>query len=135
MLKFTSARYLNNIWLILKKISGTNKWEVAEDFIFYIDYENRDWLVIIPKWFITDMWSIPRILWIFLNPTKYISYVLHDFICSRIPKYWTRKQADIILIEWMNIEWASFFEKLFVYLWVRIWAFFWIWNPKKYWHD
>jgi hypothetical protein len=123
MLKFTKANELNLENLLLSKIPWTSFWRVRENFWFYIDYENKEKLVVIPKWFTTNMWSIPRLLWVFLNPTKYVSYILHDYIVSQIPKHWNRKQADLILIEWMNIEGASTIEKIVVYIWVRIGAF------------
>jgi len=58
------------------------------------------------------MGSIPNI--IPLDKTKYIAYILHDkLMCS---KKYTRKQADRILIEAMNVEGAKTWEKIIVYI-------------------
>ena len=114
-MKFTIAMKHN--WL-LKKISWTKYWIVKEDFIWYVDYIEKKWRIVVPKWFTTDMASIPRPLWIFLNPTKFIAPILHDYLYTT--KELTRADADLILLEALNIEWANILEKTCYYWGVRI---------------
>jgi len=118
-MKFTLAISHNGL---LKKLPNTNLFEVRESFEWYIDYNNKKGKIIVPVGLKTDFWSIPRFLWIFLNPTKYISFILHDYLY----KTWlyTRKQSDIILLEALTVEWASKLERIFIYIWVRV--FWWI---------
>jgi len=119
-MKFTLA--LKHNWL-LQKFPWTKFWVVKESFFWYIDYQNKKGKIIIPEWFVTDMWSIPRFLWIFFDKSKYISYILHDYN-YKIGKY-TRKQCDLMLLEWLHIENASFIERTLIYIGVRIgWALF-----------
>ena len=56
-MKFTQA--VNKLRLgkngLLQKRLYSNLWEVQEEFIWYLDYDNKDaWHVIIPKWFCTN---------------------------------------------------------------------------------
>lgn len=116
-------------WTV-SKIWGTPYWIVDDDFIWYLDYGNKDWdCVIVEKWFRTDYWSIPRLLWAIFDKTEYNSYIIHDKMYSTQMKYHigrnefeliSRSEADMILLEGIAYEWAWFFERLFIYLWVRI---------------
>ena len=126
-LKFTSAISLKQNWL-LQKVPNSDLWRVKKEFVWYLNYQDKKEYVVVPRWFISNFGSIPKPLRIFFNPTRYISYLLHDytysknsFICvwdfrAREP---TRKEADYILLEALNIEGAWTIEKLIVYIWVR----------------
>jgi len=140
-MKYTDAIELWNNWL-LRKIPNSNYWVVMEEFYWYIDYENKIEKVVVPKWFKTNFGSIPKPLRIFFNPTDYIWYILHDYLYS--PKWeisyyettvytksYTRKDADLILLETLQLEWANVIEKFSIYYWVRIgWILFY---KKKLW--
>ena len=65
---------LRGIWVWL---TCSRKWELQEDFHFVI--KGRD--CIIPKGFIFDGASIPRIFWMFLSPVGIllIGGMIHDF--------------------------------------------------------
>ena len=122
-MKYSNAIKLWHNWL-LKKLPWTKYFVVIEGFVWYIDYEKKWWKIVVEKWTVTDMGSIPNFLP--LDKTKYIAYILHDkLMCS---KEYTRKQSDKILISAMNVEWASTLEKVIVYIWVRIGALFGIWK-------
>jgi len=130
-MKFTQAVLCKN-WL-LEKIPRSNFWKVETEFVWFIDYQTKKEYVEIHKWFKTDFWSIPKFLQNIFSPTRYLAYILHDFLYSKNgrikekvydwEKYisYTRKQADKILREAMKVEWASFLERWLVYIWVRIW--------------
>lgn len=123
-MKFTLA--IKHNWL-LKKLPNSDYFEVRDEFNWWLDYDNKTHNIIIPKGFKSNFWSIPRLLRIFFNPTKYISYILHDYLYSH-PMLYTRKEADLILLEALNVEWASTLEKVLIYFWVRIWG--WIFYKK-----
>ena len=127
-MKFTQAVLQRN-WL-LQKIPRSNKWKVETEFVWFIDYNTKKEYVEIHKWFKTDFGSIPKFLQNIFNPTRYISYILHDYLYSKnwcikskvtISVNYTRKDADLILLEALKVEWASFIERWLIYLWVRIW--------------
>ena len=135
-MKFTKAVTLKKNGL-LKKLPNSDLFEVREEFIYYLDYSTKKEYVVIPRWFRTNFWSIPRLLRFFFNPVQYISYLLHDYWYSKnafisIWEYeardFTRKEADMILLEALNVEWAWWFEKFCIYFWLRI--FGWL-NFKK----
>lgn len=121
MNKFTKAVKLWQNWLLMK-IPSSDYWVVKKAFYWYIDYKEKDIKITVSKWFLTDFWSVPRILWSIFDKTKYISYILHDKMYSK--EFWialTRKQADQILLEALHVEGASFIERTLIYIWVRIW--------------
>ena len=134
-MKYTIAISLGHNWL-LKKIPNTNYFEVKEPFYWYIDYNNKKEIITVYDWFKTNFWSIPAPLRIFFKPTKYIWYVLHDFLYSKLgaiykaDQAWveieyTRKEADLILLETLHLEWANFIERFFIYIGVRCcWGLF-----------
>jgi len=55
---------------------------VAEEFVFFVNYDTKTEFIIIPKGFKTDFGSIPKILQNIFNPTKFISYIFHDYLYS-----------------------------------------------------
>lgn len=127
-MKFSQAIELKQNWL-LKKLPNSDLFEVREEFVWYLDYSTKKEYVVIPRWFRTNFWSIPRILRFFFNPVQYISYLLHDywysknaFICwwKYEARNFTRAEADMILLEALNVEWAWTLEKFCIYFWVRI---------------
>jgi len=118
-------------WTLTKQL-GNKLWTVDKEFIWYLDYEEKDYYIKVEKWFTSDFWSIPRLLWFIFDKTKFVSYILHDKLYNN-HRVWreispwvyeskelTRKECDMILLEWLNLEWANIFEKTFIYLWVRI---------------
>jgi len=125
-MKFKLA--MNTNWL-LQKVPNSKYWIVCEQFVWYIDYVNKKCPIIVPIWLETDFASIPKVLHFIFNPTRYISYILHDKLMYDVKeKKITRKEADLILIEALRIEWASVAERICIYIWVRIGARLWIWN-------
>lgn len=136
-MRFTKAIELHKNWTLIKNI-GTNLWTVQENFEWFLDYEKKDYKIIVRNGTQTNFGSIPRFLWVFFNPTKYVIYVCHDSLYSSpyvytkdeeyvvICKKLTRLECDLILLEWLTLEWASKLERICIYLWVRLggWLFF-----------
>ena len=131
-MKYTTAAKLNQEGSLIKK-SWTNLWKVKEPFEWQIEYKDaRYGSIIVPEGFETDFGSIPQILWWFFNPTKYLAYILHDYLyekrgeikiklfdCSALLVH-TRKQCDKILLEALKAEKCSFIKRWLIYLGVRI---------------
>ena len=131
-MKYTDAIKLGQNWL-LRKIPNSNYWVVMSEFYWYIDHDTKVQKVIVPVWFKTNFGSIPKPLWIFFNPTDYIWYIMHDYLYNKMWEIiiewencvinYTRKDADLILLETLNLECAIFIEKILIYYWVRAWWF------------
>lgn len=113
----------------LRKVSWTRKWVVVEPFRWWKEYDDHSkGSIVVEKDFETDMWSIPRIFWVFLDPTKWLAFVLHDYLYTKITT--TRKEADEILFEALLVEGCSKIEAYIIYMWVRIGG--WIaWRKSK----
>lgn len=129
-MRYSQAIERHNRKILLAKIPGTNEWEVQEEFIWYIDWDEKSSYSIICEWFVTNFGSIPRLLWWFLNPTQYISYVLHDNLYARkcIHRYGeieeiSRKEADVELYKALRVEGMWLVKALMVYVALR--AFGW----------
>ena len=128
LVKFTQAVKLVKLeknWL-LRKIPNSNCWEVMEYFSWIVNWKDKSGLIIVPKWFKTDFWSIPQFLWWFYNPTRYVAYILHDWLYET--KGRTRKKADSILREALKVEWMWIIKRNIIYFWVRV---FWWYFYKK----
>lgn len=135
-MKYTQAVTLHTQWT-LTKIIGTKRWRTASEFIWYLNYGDfKNNYVIVPRDFEHDFWSIPRMLWWLFNPTAYTAYILHDWLYENkeysvseiLKQSLTRKQADVMLIEALEVEGMGWVWRTMVYLAVRA---FWWW----YWYD
>ena len=119
-MKYTKAVLILENWYLLKK-SWTNDWLVMKPFVWFLDYENRTWKIQVPLGFRTDFGSIPQCFWWIYNPTRYLAYILHDFLYSK-KYYWklSRKEADVILYQALKVEWMWFLKRCIIYFAVRI---------------
>jgi len=125
-IKFTTAvvLWLWNNWTFRKyNYSDRNgKWEVIEEFFWWLDYNSQTNKIIVPKWFKTNFWNIPWILQLFFDKYR-ISYILHDFLYTKKYKLFERKECDLILLEALKVELVGKFERSIIYLWVRLFGF------------
>lgn len=66
-------------WKKTVKYFERRKWEVTEDYILFVPHLDRT--LLIPKGFIFDGASVPRLLWPIINPTGVllIGSLVHDF--------------------------------------------------------
>lgn len=129
-MKFTKAIQLMQEWAFYK-IKATNYFKTASNFIWYIDYTDKKEYINVPKDFVTDFGSIPQFLWWISNPTKYVSYVLHDYLYEVQGEWgkYTRKECDMIMLEALQVEWCNIISAYLKYLAVRL---FWWQAWKKY---
>ena len=101
----------------------SSKWELNENFFFYFDESNKNIGIIVPKGFVTDFASIPRIFWSIIPPTgRYTkAAVLHDFLYSIDSNYGLRrKQCDLIFLKAMKILKVKKWKRIIMYLGVRL---------------
>lgn len=106
-------------------------WTLLEEFEYYRT-DNPESKLIVPKGFVTDFASIPRIFRNILpvTGTKKNPYgksaVLHDFLYDRTCVYcYSRKEADDIFLESMKAVGVSKFVSYLLYYSVR-------WFGKKH---
>lgn len=116
--------------LELEYIDG-HLWEVTAPFEYCVGSETSETKVVVPKGFITDFASVPKVLWNMLPPTG--SYgkaaVVHDFLYQHpwvnIPgpvttKILDRKSCDDIFNEAMGVLNVGTWTRRLVYSGVRV---------------
>lgn len=101
-------------WTLMKVLGTPNLFRVVEPFVWEVDNQ----LILIPTWFETNFGSIPRILTFIFIPTKYLVYILHDFLYTY--HHMSRINADRVMRLWILDEGGYRIEAYFIYLWVRI---------------
>lgn len=119
----------------LQKIIWTKYFIVTSEYSFLLIIYWKKYSVKVPKGFITDFWSIPSIFF-FFDKSKYVSYILHDFLYSLIWEIksiqwifkYNQSLADEILIAWLDTEWMNETWRVLVCIWLMIW---WKYNYKK----
>lgn len=119
MNKFTSD-------LIVKSYSETD-WQLTEKFYFYFEENGKRINIIVPKDFITDFASVPRILWSIFPPTgRYTkAAVLHDYLYSnRATILINRKQCDKMFLKAMEVLGVKNWVRNTIYCAVRMFGGF-----------
>lgn len=108
-------------------INWSDYWITTEDFHFINIKGDKE---TIPKWFITDFGSYPRLVWIFytpLNLTYLKANLIHDYRYSNKYKWdMTREQIDNEFLENYRNYWTIFP----IISWLRV-RLFWASHYKK----
>ena len=116
--------------LIVKHLDG-RRWELMKEFSYHIGSEESKEVILVPKGFITDFASIPRLFWSIIgHPTGRYgkSAVIHDFLYAT--QTTTRRRADKIFLEAMKVLKVSWWRRRAMWIAVRSWA--WIpWNHHQ----
>lgn len=106
-------------------------WTVAEDFEYRVGSEDSGEVIKVPKGFMSDGASIPKIFWSWIGgPTGRYFYaaVLHDWLYYK--KIYKRAKADKIFYEAMGVLGVPNWKRSMMYMAVRMCA--WIsWNNRK----
>ena len=117
MSQFTSA-------LVVSPLSDGKSWVIQKEFKYHVgDIDSSD-IITVHEGFTTDFTSVPRLFWFFIPGWgKYgNAAVIHDWL------YWeqkrTRKEADDILLEGMNVLDVSTWQKVTIYNAVRYFGWF-----------
>lgn len=116
------ARFLNKI--IVKKIDS-RLWMIYED----LEYITSKELITIPKGFMTDFASVPRIFWTIFPPDGAYTgaAIVHDFLYSIKDR--KRKEADDIFLEAMESLNVKYMHRYIMYYSVRLFGNI-VWNNR-----
>ena len=102
-----------------------------ENFQYHVGKEGSGEVVYVPKDFITDLASIPKIFWSIIGGSagRYTyAAIVHDFLYVR--GIYTRKRTDQIVYEAMAVLKVSYWKRKTMYFAVRIGA--WLpWNRYR----
>ncbi len=79
------------------------KFELLSDFEYHVGSYPSDTIIRVPKGYITDLASTPRLIWWWLPPHgRYAkAAILHDYLYSH--GVMSRKYADSIFLEAMSV--------------------------------
>lgn len=118
MSKFTSP-------LIVSPLPDGKRWKLIESFSYYVGKQsglnNHGIIIEVPKGFVTDFASIPKIFWSILGHPmgKYAAAaVLHDFMYFL--KTFSRKISDQIFENAMKILKVPKWKRKIIYYAVRV---------------
>jgi len=105
--------------LIVKPLDS-RKWELVEEFEYYTDVFKERIIIKVPKGFITDFASTPRILWSVFPPWGRYgkAAVLHDYLYQTA--MFDRKTCDLIFKEAMDVLGVGKIKRNLMYLAVRV---------------
>jgi hypothetical protein len=103
-------------------------WRLDEEYDYEIGEKGSGIFIHIPKGFITDMASVPRIFWAIYPPFGLYgkAAILHDYLYSvcgtnyALGKTYTRKQCDLIFKEAMLVLNCSWHCRGVIYSGVRL---------------
>ena len=115
------SRNTNAPWLRKR----SNKVRLVKDFIIKVkECEDRDdFYLVIPKGYIGDWASIPRLFWL-IYPPNYSEArngaMVHDYIYSHLHYYFDRRFADELLKAFMEHDKSNRLAKWCFYYSVRI---------------
>jgi hypothetical protein len=129
--------------LRVERLDGPRRWRVYEAFTYRIGDPDSDQYIVVPKGFVTDLASIPRGLWNLFPPAggQYDkAAVLHDYLYNggciveireELDEYGyynetehslivTRRLADHVLLEAMQVLGVGWFARSTIYAGVRV---------------
>lgn len=102
------------------RIHSANTWELLADFSFHVGSYSSDDVITVPAGFVTDLASVPRILWTFLPPHgKYSkAAIIHDYLYEYGIR--TKKYADDVFLEAMEVLGVPAYKRQLMYWAVRM---------------
>lgn len=115
----------------LKLSPDGEMWMVAESFKYYVGSEDSDEVIEVPKGFMSDGASIPKIFWSLIGgPTGKYFYaaILHDYLYYT--KTYKRWKADKIFYEAMGVLGVPNWKRSIMHLAVRLFGFI-PWKNRK----
>ena len=90
MIKFST--FCKHFWNYVREVGQDWwRWELKRDIIYWIDYNNKNEFIIIPKWFVFDFNSAPIIAYKFVDKKEYKIALIHDYLYS---KFWKIEILD-----------------------------------------
>ena len=105
------------------RLLGNNEWLLLKPFRYYLDEKN---FIEVPKGFITDFASIPRVFWSFFHPIgRYAkAAVIHDWLYFE--GIFSRSKSDDIFYDGMKVLGVSWWKRFLIYQAVRYFGW-WSW--------
>ena len=109
----------------------SDNWSVLTPFTYFVGHEDSNERIDIPAGFVTDGASVPQPFWSIIPPWGQYGQaaVVHDFLCehlftkvSGVPTKITRKRADQIFLEAMEVLQVPAWKRLSMYAAVRAYA-------------
>lgn len=103
-------------------------WILLEDFTYYVGYKWSSEQITIPKGFIFNGMSIPRIFWWFANPMEtdgIIASLIHDWLYEQ--QIYTLQQTDEIFHEVLIVCGMSMSKAGILFLWLKCGSWY-TWN-------
>ena len=101
------------------EVKGSYDFRLVENFEYYITDEQGE-KITVPKGFVTDFASVPRIFWNIFPPigryTK--ACIIHDYMYDNAIK--TKKEADLIFYQAMDVLGVPKWKRLVMYWAVRV---------------
>ena len=101
------------------EVKGSYDFKLVENFEYYITDEQAE-KITVPKGFVTDFASVPRIFWNIIPPigryTK--ACIIHDYMYDNAIK--TKKEADLIFYQAMQVLGVPKWKRLIMYWAVRM---------------
>jgi len=97
-------------------------WRVVEPFSYHVGNYPSEETINVPSGFMTDFASVPRIFWSILPP--YWTYgkaaVIHDYLYITQGHGYTRKRADQLFREGMEVLGVKAWKRFVMYWFVRV---------------
>ena len=110
--------------LELMPVPGTGKYCVIRDLTYQIGFLGTGLAVTVPDGFMTDLASVPRLLWPIVpphSPDYAAAAVLHDYLYEWNEGMFTKVVADGIFYEAMRVLGVPAWRAIMMYLAVRLW--------------
>lgn len=104
-------------------------WCVDQPFYFYLNGKNQHSFVYVPKGFLTDGASVPRIFWSIIPPWGIYgnAAIIHDYLCKEktiikdgVRVHIKNKEIDDIFLDAMTVSGTGII-KYPIYYSVRLW--------------
>ena len=116
--------------LVVSPVPGGKRWKLVFSFTYRVGSKDSDDKIVVRNGFVTDFASVPRLLWWLLPPwgTYGKAAVIHDYMYQTRTR--TRKQADDIFLEAMEVLSVAKWKRALMYRAVRVFGGF-IWKRKR----
>lgn len=118
--------------LKVRPLPDGRHWELLEEFDYYLGSLDSGMYIRVPKGFVTDFASVPRIFWWLFPPWgKYgKAAVVHDYLYHT--RMFSRVVSDAIFLEAMVVLKVPLWKRLIIYWAVRIGGWVpWVFGKRK----
>jgi hypothetical protein len=109
--------------LVVSPINSRD-WKLMRRFTYHVGSKYSRTYIRVPRGFVTDFASVPRIFWSLIPPWGRYgkAAVIHDYLYKE--NIGSRKSADDIFLEAMEVLKVSVLKRIIMYWAVRIFGYF-----------